>query len=167
MGEASVLQPLSQSFAVVEGERTLAALSEAVRQKDALYRLADRLQQAKSRDEVYSAALHAIVTALPCDRASILLFDGSGTMRFVAWRGLSDRYRAVVEGHSPWSPDDSNPAPVCIADVDSADLPAELKAVIRPKESGPRLSFRWLQAASSSANSCRTSMRRIPSMTVK
>jgi PAS domain S-box-containing protein len=131
MGEASVLQPLSQSFVVVEGERTLAALSEAVRQKDALYRLADRLQQAKSRDEVYSAALHAIVTALPCDRASILLFDGSGTMRFVAWRGLSDRYRAVVEGHSPWSPDESNPAPVCIADVDSADLPAELKAVIR------------------------------------
>ena len=31
--------------------------------------------------------------ALPCQRASILLFDESGVMRFVAWRGLSDAYR--------------------------------------------------------------------------
>lgn len=104
---------------------------EASRQKDALYRLTDQLQQARSRDAVYDAALTAILTALPCDRAAILLFDESRTMQFVAWSGLSERYRQAVAGHSPWSPDERNPAPVCIENIDTSELPTELKLVIR------------------------------------
>src|SRR4029077_16039648 len=62
---------------------------------------------------------------------SILLFDKEKVMRFVAWRGLSERYRKAVEGHSPWKPDAKSPKPVCINDVDIADIPKPLKSTIR------------------------------------
>ena len=68
---------------------------------------------------------------MDCHRASILLFDKEKVMRFVAWRGLSERYRKAVEGHSPWKPDAKNPKPVCINDVDIADIPKPLKSTIR------------------------------------
>jgi PAS domain S-box-containing protein len=115
----------------IGGGRARSLSDEAARQKDALYRLTDHLQQARSRDAIYDAALTAIITALPCDRAAILLFDETRTMRFVALSGLSERYCQAVEGHSPWSPDERNPAPVCIENVDTSELPAELKFVIR------------------------------------
>ncbi|MGH2610699.1 MAG: ATP-binding protein, partial [Tepidiformaceae bacterium] len=50
-------------------------------------------------------------------RSSILLFDRAAVMRFVAWRNLSEAYRAAVEGHSPWDPADPHPAPVLVEDV--------------------------------------------------
>jgi PAS domain S-box-containing protein len=83
------------------------ALAEGEREQRALYQLADHLHRAQSLNDVYSAALDAMLSALRCDRASILLFDDAGVMRFVGWRGLSDRYRETVEGHSPWNPDEN------------------------------------------------------------
>ena len=56
----------------------------------ALYRFTDQLFRAASADDIYAAALDAISRSLSCDRASILLFDETGIMKFVAWRGLSD-----------------------------------------------------------------------------
>jgi PAS domain S-box-containing protein len=117
-------------------DRTHEALTEMVRQKEVLYQLTDRLQRAQSFENVYDAALHAILSALPCDRASILLFDDAGIMRFVAWRGLSKAYRKVVEGHSPWPADEKNPASICIHDIETADLDASLKATIRAEGIG-------------------------------
>ena len=35
-------------------------------------------------------------------------------MRFVAWRGLSEKYRKAVEGHSPWSPDTKISSPFAL-----------------------------------------------------
>ena len=32
-------------------------------------------------------------------------------MRFKAWRGLSDAYRATTEGHSPWTAETIDPEP--------------------------------------------------------
>jgi PAS domain S-box-containing protein len=104
---------------------------EALRQQAALYELSQRHQEAKTLNEIYAAALDAILAALPCDRASILLYDKQQTMRFVGWRGLSEKYRKAVEGHSPWKPDTKNPQPVCVADVDLADIPKSLKSTIR------------------------------------
>jgi PAS domain S-box-containing protein len=104
---------------------------EALRQQTALYELAQRHQEAKTLDEIYEAALDAILTALPTDRAAILLYDKQQVMRFVAWRGLSEKYRKAVEGHSPWKPDAKNPQPVCVANVDVADIPKSLKSTIR------------------------------------
>jgi PAS domain S-box-containing protein len=38
-------------------------------------------------------------------------------MRFQAWRGLSDAYRAAVDGHSPWTPDAVDPQPITVEDA--------------------------------------------------
>jgi signal transduction histidine kinase len=84
---------------------------------DALYRLTDSVAHAASLQEIYDAALDCLQEALQVDRASILLLDSNAVMRFKAWRGLSERYRAAVEGHSPWQPDEPRPEPVLISDV--------------------------------------------------
>jgi PAS domain S-box-containing protein len=106
------------------------ALARRVAEQAALYEFTDRLFRATARHEVYDAALDAIIRALGCSRASVLLFDDSGKMSFVAWRGLSQTYRDAVSGHSPWRPGDRNAQPVCIDRADTANLPAELKAVL-------------------------------------
>jgi two-component sensor histidine kinase len=80
---------------------------------------------------VHEAALEAIVDALRCERASILLLDRARSMRFTAWRGLSDGYRSAVEGHSPWKPADTDPQPIWVEDIDRTDEPESLKAVVR------------------------------------
>jgi PAS domain S-box-containing protein len=72
---------------------------------------------ASSPDDIYTAALDALKDALNVTRASVLLFDPDGVMRFKAWRGLSDAYRAAVEGHSPWAPGTTNAQPVLVGDI--------------------------------------------------
>src|ERR1051325_9365749 len=89
------------------------ALARRVGEFTALYDFTERLQRARSFEEIYDAAFDAIHRALHCERASILLFDQSKVMRFAAWRGLSDGYRRAVEGHSPWTADTKNPEPLC------------------------------------------------------
>jgi PAS domain S-box-containing protein len=73
----------------------------------------------------------AIIRALHCDRAAILLFDETGVMRFAASRDLSESYCRAVEGHSPWSADCTNAEPICANTVASADLPQSLKETLR------------------------------------
>ena len=108
-----------------------AALSGCVGAQTALHEFTDRLYRSESEADVYDAALGAIRRALGCERASILLFDASGTMKFVAWRGLSDGYRQAVEGHSPWTRDATDPKPICISDIDAADIDDPLKATVK------------------------------------
>ena len=112
------------------------ALAESARQQRALYLLADHLHRAQSLDDVYNAALDAILDALQCDRASILLFDDAGVMRFAGWRDLSEGYRKAVEGHSPWKPDEKYPEPICLNDVDVAEIDDSLKAVVKAEGIG-------------------------------
>jgi PAS domain S-box-containing protein len=116
---------------ITEQKRGEQALAQAARQERALYEFVQRQHEAKTLREIYAAALDAILAALRCDRASILLFDAEAVMRFVDWRGLSARYRKAVEGHSPWKTDAKDPQPICIADVDLANLPKHLKSVIK------------------------------------
>jgi PAS domain S-box-containing protein len=99
-------------------------------QQAALHDLVAKLQHAVVVDDVYTAAMDAMFAALRCDRASVLTFDQSNVMRFVASYGLSTEYRKAVDGHSPWRADTRNPQPVCIADVANSDLSAELKQVV-------------------------------------
>ncbi len=105
-------------------------------QQAALYQFTDRLFRAANPSDVHEAALDAIMRALGCDRASILIFDASGIMKFVAWRGLSAGYRQAVEGHSPWTRDTKDPQAIAIADIDAADLDAELKATVKAEGIG-------------------------------
>jgi PAS domain S-box-containing protein len=97
----------------------------------ALYELTHRLQRAVSEVEFYEAALDAIVRATGCPRASILLFDAQGVMRFVAWRGLSEEYRRAAEGHSPWSRNDENVEPIGVQDIEGAGFAEPLDAAVR------------------------------------
>jgi PAS domain S-box-containing protein len=112
---------------LVERKYAERALARRAREQTALYEFTDRLQRAGSLSEIYQSALDSIFLALGCNRASILLFDDSGVMRFVAWRGLSDQYRAAVEGHSPWGPDESEPKPISVEAVELAEFPTAIR----------------------------------------
>jgi PAS domain S-box-containing protein len=114
------------------GERKRAERSLAIRAREqaALYQLTARLNRAESLTDVYKSALDAIMDALRCDRASLLLFDDTGVMRFAGWRQLSDAYRSTVEGHSPWKQDEPNAQVISISDVEAADLEDSLKTAL-------------------------------------
>jgi PAS domain S-box-containing protein len=105
-------------------------------EQSALYQFTDRLFRASSPGDVYDAALDSIHLALGCKRSSILLFDEAGVMRFVASRGLSDGYRQAVEGHSPWTRDAKDPRPICIDDIEQADIANALKNTVKEEGIG-------------------------------
>jgi PAS domain S-box-containing protein len=111
-------------------KRAEQALARRMEEQAALFDFSKRLQHVASAQQIHDIALDAIVRALDCQRAAVLLFDGSEVMRFVAWRGLSGPYRQAVEGHSPWTKDEKNPQPVCFADIKASDLSDELKETI-------------------------------------
>jgi PAS domain S-box-containing protein len=115
---------------ITERKRADKALADALRQQSALFQVADGLHRASSLQEIYRVAMEAICEALRCERVSILLYDDTGTMRFVASRGLSENYRKAVEGHSPWKRDESDPQPVCIGSITAAPLEEMLKSTI-------------------------------------
>lgn len=119
---------------ITERKRADEALQRKAREQSALYRFTDRLYHALSIDEACQAALEAIGAALDCPRAAVLLFDDAGAMRFTAWRGLSDRYRRAVAGHSPWRPGERDAQPVCIGDVQASDMPDSLRAAVLAEE---------------------------------
>ena len=101
--------------------RDITASERAANEQAALYAFTDRLFRAASAEDVYDAALDAITRALDCQRASILLFDHAGVMRFVAQRGLSDGYQCAVEGHSPWTRGTKDPQPFLVPDIAKTD----------------------------------------------
>ena len=103
---------------IEEGFRAdISDLKQAKAETSLLLSLAERTADASTMEAVFDAALDATCAALMVPRAAILLFDDDGVMRFKAWRGLSESYRAAVDGHSPWRPEQRDPAPVVIADV--------------------------------------------------
>jgi PAS domain S-box-containing protein len=97
----------------------------------ALYQMADAAGRAGGLEEIYECALDGLRLGLGVERASVLLFDPDGVMRFKSWRGLSDGYRRAVEGHTPWAPDARDPAPIGLPDVEAdTGLAPELRATI-------------------------------------
>lgn len=106
-------------------------LSRRAREQAALYEFTDLLQRSETLEQVYESALASILSALQCDRASILMFDPLGVMKFVGDKGLSEVYKRAVEGHSPWTRDTPEPTPICIEDVETAELGEDLKTVVR------------------------------------
>jgi transcriptional regulator with GAF, ATPase, and Fis domain len=95
-----------------------------------LYRLTEAVAAARETAEIYDLAIDALREAVGADRASVLLLDAGGTMRFRAWRRLSERYRAAVEGHSPWTAEARDPAPVVVSDVAADAALGPLKEVV-------------------------------------
>jgi PAS domain S-box-containing protein len=82
-----------------------------------LYRLRRAVNRVATLEQNYEQALVALERVLHVDRAAVLLADAEGVMRFQASRGLSEKYRSQVEGHSPWARDEAHPQPVLVPDV--------------------------------------------------
>jgi PAS domain S-box-containing protein len=112
------------------------ALAQRVEEQSALFEFTDRQQHAGSANELHELAIDALIRAMHCQRAAILMFDGTKVMRFVASRGLSDTYRQAVDGHSPWRADSSDAEPICINDIETAVLPESLKETVRSEGIG-------------------------------
>lgn len=121
---------------ITEPKRAEVSLAKRMEEQAALHHLTDRLYRAQSLDDMTAASLDAIHEALGCDRSSILLFDVSGVMRFVAWRGLSESYRNAVDGHSPWTADAKDPRPIFVEDIDCADEAEALKTIVKQEGIG-------------------------------
>ncbi|HKP12960.1 MAG TPA: ATP-binding protein [Blastocatellia bacterium] len=98
---------------------------------ETIHHLIEAIGRAERIEEIYEEALRGLQRTVAADRASILLFDADGVMRFKAWRGLSDAYRAAVEGHSPWTINTVNPQPVLTNDVDREPMADALRSVIK------------------------------------
>jgi PAS domain S-box-containing protein len=118
-------------YDITDRKRAEKALTEAVDQRDTMYRFVERRHEAKSVKDIYNAALDTLMATLHCDRAAVLLFDEEGGMRFVASEGLSARYRRAVQGHSPWKQAVRKARPIALNDVDLAKLPKALHRSIR------------------------------------
>jgi PAS domain S-box-containing protein len=95
-----------------------------------LLELTDAVGRAAGTDEIFQVAIRALRASLRVDRASVLLFDEQGVMRFRAWEGLSEDYRGQTDGHSPWTPDARNPEPVLVPNVHDDPSLGELREVI-------------------------------------
>lgn len=102
----------------------------------AISRLADVAARATDPQPIHEEALDLLIAAVGADRAAVLLFDAEGVMRFTAWRGLSDDYRAEVEGHSPWLADAVDPQPVLVSDVAADPTLSDLLPVLRAEGIG-------------------------------
>jgi GAF domain-containing protein len=128
--EVILVQLAQIASAAVENARLYAG---AQRERDRLavvHRMAEEIGRAASLEELFDAALAGVAEAVGVDRSAILLLDTEGVMRFRAWRGLSDAYRAAVEGHSPWGPDDADAEPVLVPDVAADPSLRELRPVL-------------------------------------
>ncbi|MGH8665665.1 MAG: PAS domain S-box protein [Burkholderiales bacterium] len=126
-----LLEAQSTGIDITERKRAEEALAVSARRMGALYQLTDRMQHAGLLGEVYEAALDALVQALDCDRAAILLVDASGVMRFVAWRGLSQTHRNAVERYSTGRLGDPDATrPFGLAGLAQAELSQDLLAAL-------------------------------------
>lgn len=99
--------------------------------RNALRQLMDDAARAGSLQAVYDAALSGVKEALDVERAAVLVFDGTGTMRFVASSGLSEAYRRAVDGHSPWAITETAATPLLISDVAQAPALSDLTPILR------------------------------------
>jgi signal transduction histidine kinase len=118
---------------VIGASKILRDISERKRQEEqerAIYELAMRVNRAAAISDVFEAAMDSIMRSQSADRASILLRDDDGVMRFKSSRGLSEKYQRAVEGHSPWKREDLDPQPIFINDVPSAALDDDLRSVV-------------------------------------
>ncbi len=116
--------------AATDGPDAAGAAGDSVRTLEALYLLVDRVARARTAKEVCDAGVQGILSVTRADRASVLVFDEGGVLRFISWRGLSDAYRAATEGHSPWTPATRDPQPALFEDVAEAGELGALRDVI-------------------------------------
>ncbi len=122
--ERVLLEQVAERAALsIEKSRLIAELNAVNAETDLLYELADSLNRTESLEGVFAPAVAAMARQLGrigLGRCALLLFDPDGVMRFKAWNGLSERYRAALEKHSgrwPWPTEASVPQVILVPDV--------------------------------------------------
>ncbi|MFQ5709877.1 MAG: PAS domain S-box protein, partial [bacterium] len=120
-------------YDITERKQAEKAMRLRFEQLETIYTLSDAVSRAEEIEEIYLKALNALEISLKADRAAILIFDADGVGRFKAWRGLSAQYRKVVEGHLPWSREDTNPQPVLVPNVEEEAGLDEFRSTILQK----------------------------------
>jgi PAS domain S-box-containing protein len=110
--------------------RDITARKRAEAQQHALAEMIARVNRAAALPEIYDAALGAIQRCLQADRVSILLDEEGQGMRLVAWRGLSETYRAAAGVPAFWKPGEPNLESVIIEDVRKAELAPPWRALL-------------------------------------
>jgi PAS domain S-box-containing protein len=116
---------------VTERHAADAELHRRFEQLTAMYRMTAALGHATDLDDIFREGIDCLIGTLPARRASLLLVDADGVMRFKAWRDLSETYRHAVEGHSPWPNDVEDPQPVVIEDVEADATLAGFRPLFR------------------------------------
>lgn len=86
-------------------------------QLELLFELAGAVSQAREPGEIYRAAAQGLLHALAADRTAVLVFDPDNALRFKEWVGLSEQYRAAVEGHTPWQRGAVDAQSITVSDV--------------------------------------------------
>ena len=108
---------LGISVDITEQKRAAHELQRKLEQMQVLSGLAEAVNRAQEPAEIYRAALQGLTRAVGADRASVLIFDADDVIRFKAWSGLSDEYRAAVAGHTPWRRGAPDAQPIAVPDV--------------------------------------------------
>lgn len=103
---------------------------EAEERLQVIHQLSEAVNRAEAVEQIYDLALSGLERVFHVGRASILLADPQGVMRYQAWRGISEHYREQTDGQSPRSINEANPVPVLIPDVAKAELPGQKQLIL-------------------------------------
>ncbi|MFZ2874726.1 MAG: PAS domain S-box protein [Phycisphaerales bacterium] len=87
----------------ISGCMDVTARRDSESQLACLLTMTTALAQAGDLDAAAHAVIRSIEGCTGCARTAILLHDAEGVCRFVGWKGISEGYRAEVEGHCPWA----------------------------------------------------------------
>ena len=96
------MTPPSATVDITENRHATEHLQCKLGQLHVLFELAGTFGRAQDADEIYRAAVEGLIRGLGADRAAVLIYDPNEAIRFKAWIGLSDEYRAAVDGHTLW-----------------------------------------------------------------
>ena len=99
-----------------------------------IHKLTQAIISSKKLESTFDLVFDILKDSMNIDRASILMFDTEGIMRFIAWRGLSNHYRKAVDGHSPWTPRDKNPEPLVITDIQNDTSMPEYQTIFKQED---------------------------------
>lgn len=121
---------LGATVDITERKHAESSLEQRFKELQTIYRLSAAVARAAKLEDIYDAAMSGLIDAVRADRASVLLFDDKNVMRFQGWRGLSERYRRAVEGHSPWTPVDADATPITVPDVTTDPALADLRQTL-------------------------------------
>ncbi len=120
---------VTMALDITDRRETERDLQNRVKSLELINALSHEVARAKALPDIYAAAMRVVVEAAGSDRASLLLLDEEGVMRFQAWVGLSETYRRAVDGHSPWNRDQKNIRPILIEDCLQEPSLANLREV--------------------------------------